>query len=82
MAEYTVGLIAEHGDTPRDEEAREQLAEVLVDAELSPLEPETGVFEVALEAESQDVAIQRVIDAIAEAGVDDHIRLAEHTPPG
>jgi hypothetical protein len=81
MAAYTVGLVAEHGNTPREQEAREQLAEVLDDAELSPIEDDTGVFEVELEADSQDDAIQRVIDAIAEAAVDDHIRLAEHTPP-
>jgi len=81
MPGYTVGLIAEHGDTPRDEEARDQLAEVLDDAEIGPIDADTGVFEVELEADSQDAAIQRVIDAIAEAGVDDHMRLAEHTPP-
>jgi hypothetical protein len=52
---------------------------VLEDAEIHPIEPETGAFEVELEADSQDAATQRVIDAIAEAGVDDHIRLAEHT---
>jgi hypothetical protein len=77
--QHTVGLIAEHTDTPRDQEARDQLAETLGDAEIGPIDPDTGVFEVELEADSQDAANQRVIDAIAEAGVDDHIRLAEHT---
>jgi hypothetical protein len=79
---FKVGLIAQHGNTPRDQEAREQLAEVLEDAEVGPIEDETGTFEVELEADSQDIATQRVIDAIAAAGVDDHIQLAEHTPPG
>ena len=81
MARHSVGLVAEHVDTPRDHEAREQLADALADAEVGPIDPDTGVFEVELEAESEDEAIQRVIDAIAEAGVDDHVRLAEHRPP-
>jgi hypothetical protein len=79
VARFTVGLVAEHTNTPRDQEAREQLADVLGDGEFAPIDPDTGVFEVELEADTQDSATQRVIDAIAEAGVDDHIRLAEHT---
>jgi hypothetical protein len=79
VARFTVGLVAEHTDTPRDQEAREQLADVLTDGEFAPIDAETGVFEVELEADTQDDATQRVIDAIAEAGVDDHVRLAEHT---
>ena len=78
-AQHKVGLVAEHTDTPRDQEARDQLADVLGDAEIGPIDSDTGVFEVALEADSQDDATQRVIDAIADAGVHDHIRLAEHT---
>jgi ribose 1,5-bisphosphokinase PhnN len=70
-----------HVNTPRDQEAREQLADALADAEFTPIDEETGAFEVELEAESHDAAIQRVIDAIAAAGVDDHLQLAEHGPP-
>jgi len=73
--------VALHVNTPRDEEAREQLADALPDAEFTPIDEETGAFEVLLEADSQDEAIIRVIDAIAAAGVDDHVMLAEHPPP-
>ena len=79
--QHTVGLIAQHVDTPRDEQAREQLADALADAEVTPIDEETGAFEVRIEAESQDDAIRRVRDAIAAAGVDDHLQLAEHRPP-
>jgi hypothetical protein len=79
--QHRVGLIAQHVDTPRDEEAREQLADVLTDAEVTPIDGETGAFEVEVEAESQDEAIRRVRDAIAAAGVDDHLQVAEHRPP-
>jgi hypothetical protein len=77
--QHSVGLIAIHANTPRDQEAREQLADALPDAEFTPIDEETGAFEAELEADSQDDAIQRVIDAMAAAGVDDHIELAEHT---
>jgi hypothetical protein len=81
MAEHKIGLIAQHGRTPRDEEAREQVTEVLEDAEVGPIDDETGVFEIELEADSYDDAVLRVIDAMAAAGVDDHLMLAEHPPP-
>jgi hypothetical protein len=81
MSEYRVGLVTMHGNTPRDQEARDQLADALPDAELTPIEDETGAFEVALEADSFDAAVQRVINGIASAGADDHLQLAEHLPP-
>ena len=66
-----------HYGTPRDQEARAELAAVLTDAEIS--EPDDiGVFEITLEAEDQEDALQRVWDAVAASGTDDHIVFLEH----
>jgi hypothetical protein len=78
MAErHKVGMLMEHSGTPRDREAREQLAAVLPGAEIS--EPDDlGVFEIALEADDQEQALTRVWDAVAASGTDDHIVFLEH----
>jgi hypothetical protein len=78
MAErHTVGMLMEHHGTPRDREAREQLAAVLPGAEIS--EPDDlGVFEIALEADDQEQAFERVWNAVAASGTDDHIVFLEH----
>jgi hypothetical protein len=66
-----------HGGTPRDLEARNELAAALPDAELT--EPDdVGVFEIHLDAEDKEQALQRVWDAIAASGTDDHIVFFEH----
>jgi hypothetical protein len=59
------------------DEARGRLAQALPGTEVS--EPDdVGVFEVTLEAESQEDALERVWDAVAAAGADDHIAFLEH----
>ena len=59
------------------DEACTRLATALPNAEVS--EPDdVGVFEVTLEAESQEDALERVWDAVASAGADDHIAFLEH----
>jgi hypothetical protein len=69
-------MLMEHYGTPRDREAREQLAAVLFNAEVS--EPDDlGIFEIALEAD-QEQALTRVWDAVAASGTDDHIVFLEH----
>jgi DNA-directed RNA polymerase subunit RPC12/RpoP len=66
-----------HGGTPRDLEARGQLAAALGDAEVT--EPDdVGVFEIHLEAEDKEHALQAVWNAIAASGTDDHIVFFEH----
>ena len=66
-----------HEDSPRDLDAREQLAAVLPGAEVT--EPsDVGVFDVILEADDQEQALQRVWDAVAASGTDDHIVFLEH----
>jgi hypothetical protein len=39
---------------------------------------ELGVFEVSVECESQDAALNHVWDAVAASGADDHIAFLEH----
>jgi hypothetical protein len=66
-----------HDDSPRDLEARRQLAAVLPDAEVT--EPsEIGAFDVILDADDQEQALERVWDAVAASGTDDHIVFLEH----
>lgn len=66
-----------HVGTPRDQEAREQLAAALPGAQIG--EPDdVGVFEVAVDAEDEEAALQRIWDAVAASGTDDHIAFLEH----
>ena len=66
-----------HGGSPRDLEAREQLAAVLPGAEIT--EPDdVGVFEIVLDADDQEHALRRVWDAVAASGTDDHVVFLEH----
>jgi hypothetical protein len=72
-----VAMLMMHDGTPRDLEAREQLGTVLPDAQLT--EPDDlGVFEIALDADDKEQALQRVWDAVAASGTDDHIAFLEH----
>ncbi len=66
-----------HYGTPRDLEARERLAAALPDAEVT--EPDAvGVFDIVLDAEDEERALERVWDAVAASGSDDHIVFLEH----
>jgi hypothetical protein len=78
MARERIGMLLLHGDTPRDLQAREQIAAALgEDADVG--EPdELGVFEVALDAPDREAALQRMWDAVAAAGADDHVVFLEH----
>jgi hypothetical protein len=74
---YTIEMLLVHGDTPRDLEARAQLAAALPGAEIG--EPdEVGVFDVAVQAEDLEGALERVWDAVAASGTDDHMLFLEH----
>jgi hypothetical protein len=73
----TVGMLLLHGGTLRDRQARDDLAAVLPDVRVG--EPdELGVFEIVLEADDREAALQRVWDAVAAAGADDHVVFVEH----
>jgi hypothetical protein len=77
MARYVVSMLMLHFSSPRDQEAREQLADALPDTIVG--EPDdTGVFEITLDAEDLEDALIRVWDAVAASGTDDHIVFLEH----
>jgi hypothetical protein len=74
---YAVTMLMLHSGTPRDQEARAQLAEALPDAEVQ--EPgDVGVFDVVLEAEDLEDALRSVWNGVAASGTDDHIVFLEH----
>ena len=66
-----------HDDSPRDLEARDQLAAALPGAEVTD-PSDVGVFDVILDADDQEQALHRVWDAVAASGTDDHIVFFEH----
>jgi hypothetical protein len=74
---HKVEMLLLHDDSPRDLEAREQLAAVLPGAEVSQAD-DVGVFDVVLDADDQEQALRRVWDAVAASGTDDHIVFLEH----
>jgi hypothetical protein len=74
---YAVTMLMLHHGTPRDEQAREQLAAALPDAEVE--EPDDlGVFDVVLEVEDLEEALRRVWNGVAASGTDDHVVFLEH----
>ena len=78
MARHAVGMLMLHGGTPRDREAREQLAAALpAGAEVGEAD-DVGVFEVVLEADDPEDALLKVWNAVAASGTDDHILFLEH----
>ncbi len=74
---HPVAMLLLHPGTPSDSRAREQLAAALPDAEVGPPD-ELGVFEIAVEADDLEQALQRVWDAVAASGADDHVVFLEH----
>lgn len=73
-------VIAMHAfDLPAaHEHAITDLAKALPGAELTPVEEETGFFDVRIEASDRESALQRVFDALARSGAEDHLVIAEH----
>jgi hypothetical protein len=78
VPEFVIGLRLLHGTTPRDHEAWRELATAMADARLTDPD-ENGVFEAAVESRDEESALLHVHNAIAAAGADDHIGLAEHS---
>jgi hypothetical protein len=58
--------------------AYKRLAEQLSDAEVGRPDPDTGVFDVTLDSDSRDEALNHVWNALAAAGADDEIVFLEH----
>jgi hypothetical protein len=73
---FAIGMVLLDRGVAADE-ACKQLASALPGADCSPPD-DVGVFEVTLDADSQDNALERVWDAVAAAGVDDHMAFLEH----
>ena len=63
---------------PGAQEAIARLAQQLSGAVFNDIDEATGVFEIALDAPDREAALQRVVDAMAAAGADDHLLLAEN----
>jgi hypothetical protein len=74
---FRIGMLEFHYRTSRDEQARRELAAALEDAAVGDAD-DLGVFEITLDAADQEAALQKVWDAVALAGVDDHILFLEH----
>jgi hypothetical protein len=80
MGEQVVGMyMSQRGE--RAERARTALGENLPQAQVDPV-TEDGTFEIRLDAPSHEAALQQVLDAVAAAGADDQINLAEHPGSG
>jgi hypothetical protein len=62
---------------PRAEAALQRLGDELGSGALHPPDAD-GIVEVRVEADDFDGALRRVWNAIAAAGADDHLALAEH----
>jgi hypothetical protein len=76
MAEHTIALQLQDR-SPRARKAKDDLCAALGGA--SCTEPdEGGTFEVRFKANGQDDALQRVWDAVAATGADDHLVIMEH----
>jgi hypothetical protein len=70
-------MLMRHLGTPRDQEARGQLGAALPGADIG--EPDgVGVFEIAIDADEPEEALQRIWDAVAASGTDDHVVFLEH----
>jgi hypothetical protein len=73
---YSIGMVLLDRGAKSDE-ARAKFVAALDGAAAS--EPdETGTFEVSIQCDSQDAALNRVWDAVAASGADDHIAFLEH----
>jgi hypothetical protein len=78
MSEQIVKLVVRQEATDPYEHALTGLREALGDGATLSGPDDAGVLEVSLDADGQDDAVKRVIDAVAAAGADDHFEIAEH----
>lgn len=77
MPPFAIDMLLAHGDTPRDEKARDELAAAMPAAQIG--EPDDlGVFEITVQADDLEGALARVWDGVAASGTDDHLLFLEH----
>jgi hypothetical protein len=78
MPQFKISLLTQHGDSARDERARQELAAALPDgAQVGPVDA-YGAFDVTVEADDLEAALTTVWDAVAASGTDDHLLFLEH----
>ena len=77
MAREKVALYHPHENGPRVREYLDALGSALPGARIDGPDDQ-GFVEVELDANDQEDALQKVWDAIAAAGADDHLVIAEH----
>ena len=75
---YVVAMFMLHFGTPRDQEARRRLADALPPGSEVAEPDEVGVFEVHVDAEDHEQALNIVWNAVAASGTDDHLVFLEH----
>jgi hypothetical protein len=77
MSEQVVTLVI---DRPGADAAAayQRLVEQFPNARVEEPEPQTGVFDVRLDAESREEALNKVWNALAAAGADDELMFLEH----
>jgi hypothetical protein len=78
MPPFEISMIQQHGATPRDDEARDQLATALPEGSSVGAPDADGAFTVTVEADDLDAALTTVWDAVAASGTDDHLLFLEH----
>jgi hypothetical protein len=78
MPSFEIGLLEQHGGTPRDEDARAALAGALPGEATVGAADADGAFAVTVEADDLDAALTLVWDAVAASGTDDHLLFLEH----
>jgi len=76
MSEQRVAMLR-LGSGARADASIAELDAALPDGETSPPD-DVGVFEIALDAPDHEAALQRVWDAVAAAGADEHVVFLEH----
>ncbi len=77
MSEQVVTLVVDQPGKAAHA-ARERLAEQLPGARVGSPEADTGVFDVTLDADDRDTALNRVWNALAAAAADDELVFLEH----
>ena len=77
MARQKVALYHLHENGPAIRRYLEVLGGLLPGSEITGPD-DVGFVEVVIDADDQEDALQKVWDAIAAAGADDHLVIAEH----
>lgn len=65
-------------DSARARKAHQGLARALPDADIGQPDA-TGIFEIAVDADDWEAAMDRVWNAVAATGADEHVTFAEHS---